>query len=90
MYRIVLDLIGKHLYTSLQGYGDPVMNVCSVIKRIKRIMAGKATDERLGCRALHRSPGGEWWVLFAFIRTSTGPASRRALLYSDCWILVDT
>ena len=30
---IVLDLIGKHLHTSSQNYGDPIMNVCSSIKR---------------------------------------------------------
>jgi len=62
------------------------MNVCSAVMRITRIMIGQAPDERLGCQALHLSPGGDWWALSAYTRTNTDPGSRRALLYSDCWI----
>ena len=53
------------------------MNVCSAVMRIKRIMDGQALDERLGCRALHLSPGGDWWVLFAFIIPTAGFPLRR-------------
>jgi hypothetical protein len=60
------------------------MNVCSAVMRIKRIMVGKVPDKRLGCRALHLSPGGEWWALTAYTRTNTDQDGRKALLCSYC------
>jgi len=38
-------------------------------------MIGTAPDERLGCRALHISPGGDRWALAAYTRTSTTQAA---------------
>ena len=66
-------------------------------------MIGTAPDQRLGSQAFHFSPGGDWWALsvdflrtarllavlvFAFIRTNTGPGSREKPLYSDYWMAI--
>jgi len=49
-------------------------------------MVGMAPDERMGRQALHPSPGGERWALFAYIRENTYPGARRIPLCTGYWI----
>jgi hypothetical protein len=45
-------------------------------------------NQRLGCQALHLSPGGDRCAPFAFIQTNTGPGNRKKPLYSDYWMAI--
>lgn len=51
-------------------------------------MISTAPDQRLGCQALHLSPGGDRWALIAYIRTNTDRYRNNAERIADNWDFV--